>query len=909
MDNMIRSRILLFLAALVLAAPASAQRKITSPIQEFGHNIGDDYFLANYQQLMKYWAKLDRESDRLRVVQIGTTAEGRPMMMAIVTAPENFAKLERYRDISRRLSLAEGITESQARAMSREGKAIVWIDGGLHATEVLGAQQLIQFVYEMVSKNDAETLRFLKDDILLATLVNPDGMDLVSDWYMRDPVPQNRLTSGVPRLYQKYAGHDNNRDSYMASQPESQAVDSILFRAWMPQIMYNHHQTGPAGTVLFAPPFRDPFNYNLDPLVPLGIDLVGAAMHNRFVSENMPGATMRGGANYSTWWNGGLRTTVYFHNQIGLLTEAIGNPTPMEIPVVPDRLLPSGNLPFPILPQKWHFRQSIAYELTANRAVMDVASRHREQFLFNSWRMGQNSIDRGNRDTWTLTPDRMEAVKTAYDANRAARKQVPASEYLGILQSPATRDPRGYIIPSDQKDFATAVRFINTLVKNGITIHRATSGFTVGSKTYPAGSYIVKTAQAYRPHIIDMFEPQNHPDDIPYPGGPPTPPYDNAGWTLAYQMGVTFDRILDPFTGPFQKLVGFAPVPAGTVAASPTATGWYAWARTNDGFAAANRLLKSGQDVHVLTQPVNAGGKNWTAGTFIVNANAAGVPMLRSLATQRGVSFTALGAAPAGDAVKKLHAPRVGLWDVYGGSMSSGWMRFVFEQFEFPYSVVFANDLDAGDLSSKYDVIILPDDASLATGDTTRGFEFRRQPAAEKIPAEWRNRLGVISVAKTLPQLKSFVENGGTLLAVGDASEIAYKLDLPVSNAIVGEDDKPLPRAKYYVPGYVLSVAVDTNDPVAWGMSPRTDIFYDNNPAFRIKSGGRAKPVAWFDSEAPLRSGWAWGQKVLNGAAEVVVAPAGKGEVILYGPQVHFRGQSHGSFPFLFNGVYYSQNK
>ena len=284
---MIRSRILLLLAGLLvmLPGPLSAQRRITSPLQEFGHNIGDDYFLANHQQLLRYWQKLDRESDRMRLVRIGTSAEGRPMMMAIVTAPENFSKLERYREISQKLALAEGVTEAQARAMAREGKAIVWIDGGLHATEVLGAQQLIQFVYEMVSRDDPETMRFLRDDILLAVLVNPDGMDLVSDWYMRDPVPANRLTSGVPRLYQKYIGHDNNRDSYMASQPETQAVDSILFRSWHPQIMYNHHQTGPAGTVMFAPPFRDPFNYNMDPMVPAGIELVGSAMHSRFIAE------------------------------------------------------------------------------------------------------------------------------------------------------------------------------------------------------------------------------------------------------------------------------------------------------------------------------------------------------------------------------------------------------------------------------------------------------------------------------------------------------------------------------------------------------------------------------------------------------------------------------------------------
>lgn len=467
----------LILAASLLAASTASAQKITSPKEEFGHNIGEDYFLANYQQLLKYWDKLDRQSNRMRVVRIGTSAEGRPMMMAIITAPENFAKLNRYQEIVSKLAHADGVTESQARALAHEGKSIVWIDGGLHATEVLGSQQLIQWVYEMVSKNDAETMRFLRDDILLCVLVNPDGMDLVSNWYMRDPVATNRSTNGIPRLYQKYAGHDNNRDSYMASQPETQAVDSILYRAWYPQIIYNHHQTGPSGTVIFAPPFRDPFNYNFDPLIPVGVDLVGAAIHSRFIQEGKPGSTMRGGSNYSTWWNGGLRTTAYFHNMIGLLTEAIGNPTPMDIPLVPDRLLPSGINPFPITPQKWHFAQSVQYELSANRAVMDIASKYREDFLYNAWRMGKNSIDRGNRDNWTISPPRVNAVKDAVAKDRAAKQLDSSSKYVAILNDRAARDARGYIIPSDQKDFATAARFINTLIYNGIDIKRATSSF------------------------------------------------------------------------------------------------------------------------------------------------------------------------------------------------------------------------------------------------------------------------------------------------------------------------------------------------------------------------------------------------------------------------------------------------
>jgi len=248
----------------------------------------------------------------------------------------------------------------------------------------------------MVSRNDPETLRFLNDVIILAVHVNPDGMELVSNWYMRESDPKKRSTQNVPRLWEKYAGHDNNRDFYMSNLIETTNINRVLYHEWFPQIMYNHHQTGPAGAVMFAPPFRDPFNYNFDPLIPPLIEMVGAAMHSRFVAEGKPGTVMRSGSTYSTWYNGGLRTTTYFHNMIGLLTETIGNPTPLEVPLVPERQLPISDGPFPVAPQTWHFRTSIEYEMTANRAVLDLASRYREELLYNIYRMGRNSIERGS---------------------------------------------------------------------------------------------------------------------------------------------------------------------------------------------------------------------------------------------------------------------------------------------------------------------------------------------------------------------------------------------------------------------------------------------------------------------------------------------------------------------------------
>jgi hypothetical protein len=929
------------LIALLAAGAALPQAKVTSPKEQFGFDLGADYHLANYTQLVDYWKKLDAESDRLSVVDIGQTAEGRAMKMAIITAPANHQKLLRFRDIARRLALAEGISDDEARRLAAEGKAVVWIDGGLHATEVLGAQQLMELVYQMTSRTDRETMRILDDVILLATCVNPDGLELVANWYMRESEPTKRSTSGLPRLYQKYVGHDNNRDFYMTNQPETEAINKVFFLDWFPQIVYNHHQTGPVGTVLFAPPFRDPFNYYCDPLVILGIDLVGAAMHNRFLAENKPGATMRSGSNYSTWWNGGLRTTVYFHNMLGQLTESIGDPTPMEIPLVVANQLPRGDLPSPIAPQKWHFRQSIEYSMTANRAVLDVASKHREDFLFNIYRMGRNSIDRGSRDSWTVDPPRIAALSTALERDRPEMgtpsgrggggggglnvRTAPARYFTEVLREPAARDARGYVLPSDQPDFLTATKFVNALLKTGIAVHRATAAFQAGGKSYPAGSYVVRCAQAFRPHVLDMFEPQHHPDDIPYPGGPPRPPYDSAGYTVAYQMGVKFDRILEALDGPFEKVQGLVAPPRGQISQARGAAGFLLAHETNDAFVAINRLLAAGDEVYWLRNPVSAAGRTLREGAIYVPAGSGTAARLEKLAAALGLGFEGVVARPTGPALK-LRPVRVGLWDRYGGSMPSGWARWLLEKFEFPFEVVYPPALDRGGLDQKYDVLVFMTGAipalrgsgaeggrGGASADAGEG-RFGAMPDPATVPAEYRDRIGNVTAAKTVPELRRFLEGGGSILAVGTSTNLAYHLGLPVANALVervaGGAERPLPREKFYVPGSVLESRVDTRSQLAYGITERVSVFYDNSPVFRLQPGAAlrdVRPVAWFEGPRPLRSGWAWGEGYLEDGVAVIEAAVGKGKLFLYGPEITFRAQPHGTFKFLFNGIYYGR--
>ena len=359
---------MVLLAAALSTAYAQAPRKISTPKEALGFNVGDDYHVADYTQLEAYWKKLASESDRMKLVDIGLTAEGRHQWMAVITSAENQKHLARYKEIAQRLARAEGLTAEQAQALAREGKAVVWVDGGLHATETVGSQQLIEMTYQMVSRSDPETMRLLNDDILLCVPANPDGLQLVASWYMREKDQTKRSLNGLPRLYQKYIGHDNNRDSLTSNMPETANMNRQLFSEWNPQIMYNHHQSGPAGEVIFIPPFRDPVNHNVDALVTLGIQAVGTAMHERLVAQGKGGSGMRTQANYDGWWNGGMRNTTTYHNTIAILTEIIGSPTPMDIPLVPERQLYISDLPLPVAPQHWHYRQSIDYSMETNRA-------------------------------------------------------------------------------------------------------------------------------------------------------------------------------------------------------------------------------------------------------------------------------------------------------------------------------------------------------------------------------------------------------------------------------------------------------------------------------------------------------------------------------------------------------------
>ena len=893
-------RIIILICFIISAQFLAQAQNVPTPKSHFGFSIGDNYHLATYTATEAYLKKIAATSKKVKLQVIGKTEEGRNQYMVIVSDPTNLSHIEKYKAIAQKLARAEDLSEVEAKKLSNEGKAVVWIDGGLHATEVVGIHQWIETLYQVITRTDEETNRILKSTIILFVHANPDGQELVSNWYMRNSDTLKRTTSGLPRLYQKYIGHDNNRDFFMTNMSESKNMSLQQYIEWMPQILYNHHQTGPPGTVVAGPPYRDPFNHVYDPLLMTGIDALGAAMSSRLNAERKPGYTMKGGSVYSTWWNGGLRTTAYYHNIIGLLTEIIGNPTPSSIPLVPQRLIPNSGLPNPILPQKWYFKNSIDYSISLNYAVLNYAVRYKDELLYNIYTMGRNSIEAGSRDNWTLYPKKSDALADLLKNEKPSGKidSFQLTVFNKVYKNPATRDPRGYIIPINQS--TTAIQFVNILIKSGIKVHQASADFMVGNKKYVAGSYIVKTNQAFRPHVLDMFEPQDHPNDFLYPGGPPVRPYDAAGWTPAFTMGIEFDRILDDFTGPFNAIpYGQIQRPIGKIINSSYPTYGYSFStKDNASYIAVNALLSEGATIYKNKE------QYFVRDFDKLNAS------ITKLSAENGVVFTNI-TTPFTDTIYKVQPLRIGLWDKYGGSMSSGWVRWIFEQYHFPFKLIYAKEIDATNLNNNYDVLVFVEGAIPALA-TEASFNFgEREPKQDEVPSEYHYMLGSLSVNKSIPALHKFLQNGGKIVTIGSSANLAYHVNAPVRNALVemvGGKEKTLPGEKFYIPGSVMQVTLNNNHLSNWGMNTTADVYFNASPVFKLLPEAIAQkqitPLAWYASATTLRSGWAFGQAYLQDAIAAFETNVGKGKLTVFGPEITFRAQTHGNFKWLFNQLY-----
>ncbi|HWQ53079.1 MAG TPA: M14 metallopeptidase family protein [Bryobacteraceae bacterium] len=498
--------LLLFLAALCHAAA------LPTPKQHLGFTPGDDYKLADYAQITGYFQKLDAASDRITLVEFGKSTLGKPMYVAFISDAENLKHLDRYRDISRRLALGQATAE-EARSLAAEGKAIVWIDSGLHASEVAPAQHAPELAFRMVTGDDPETRAIRRDVILMQVpVMNPDGLDWVAHWYAKNVGTPYELAP-LPWLYQKYSGHDNNRDYFMLNLPETRATTRLLFHEWFPQIVYNQHQTPPFPARIFMPPYAEPLNPNVPAPVMAGINLIGAAMRERFARENKPGVLSYVG--FDGWWNGGLRSVPAFHNMHGILTETALNmyATPRVYKESEIRGSFANGVPVrepsifydrPWMGGKWGLRDAIEYMLTADFAILNTASTMRQEYLLKAWQLARASITAGENGT-----------------------------------------PYAYVIAPEQWDRSAAPEMLERLALAGIEVKRARAAFRAGGKGYPAGTLLMLAGQPFRPYLVDLLEPQKYPEIRS--GGAVKRPYDIAGWTLSMQMGVKVDRIDERF--------------------------------------------------------------------------------------------------------------------------------------------------------------------------------------------------------------------------------------------------------------------------------------------------------------------------------------------------------------------------
>jgi hypothetical protein len=848
----------------VVSSNLSAQ--VPAPADVFGFRPGADYKLANYEQIQRYFEALDAASDRVVLERIGESTLGRTLLVALISSEENLSNRERYRTISQRLALTKGVAEGEARRMAKEGRAIVWIDGGLHATEVAHGQMTPELAYWLATDEGDEARRVRENVILLLMAnMNPDGLDIVADWYGRN-LGTPYETSSVPELYHHYIGHDNNRDWFMFTQAETKAVANQLYHVWFPQIVYNHHQSGPFPGRIWVPPFENPVNPNLDPLVVTSINQIGEAMKKRFDEEEKPGVSS--GIVYDMWWNGSMRGAPDFHNMLGFLTETAlyryATPHcygPEEIPE--DFGARAGNLPAkrpttnysnPWLGGCWHLRDPIEYMLTGSRAVLDLASKLKEDYLYNIYRMGKRQIVRGERG---------EGGPFAY-----------------VIDLEAQHDP------------GTAVELLQIFRQGGVEIRRAARPFQAGGRSYAAGTYVIPP-QAFRPFVVDLMEPKRYPDRRQYPGGPPEPPYDMTGYELSFQLGVDADRIMEPFSLPDGVAETISPAAGGVTGDGNW--GYLVTHAANASAVATNRLLANGAEISWAAESFEAAGVSWPAGTIVVRR----VERSRVVALGRelGLEFHAVSGAPA-TALDRVRAPRIGLYKSYVASMPEGWTRWLFENYGFQFDNVENDDIRNGDLT-QYDAIVLPDQSADA---------ILNGHLAGRMPAEFTGGLGVEGAAA----LKRFVEEGGWLLAIDQATDFAIsQFGLPVRNTVAST--RP---SEFFIPGSVIRVQVDPSDPLGYGMPEEAYALFVRSQVFSVvppaseggRSGERNVDVfARYPRENYLVSGWAHGgDRYLAGQVAGLRLPMGQGQVVLLGFEPHFRGQPRNTYKLLFNPLFAS---
>jgi hypothetical protein len=834
---------------------AEGANNVTSPEAFFGFQLGSDRNLARWDKIVEYFHLLDKESDRLQTIDMGPSTEGNPFLLVIVSSPSNMARLDRLSEVSRSLADPRGLSEAEIRSLVDEGVAVVSQSLGLHATEVGGAQTAPELAFDLSSRDDEETLRILENTVLLLIpCLNPDGQIMVTDWY-RKTLGTEFEGVGLPWLYHKYVGHDNNRDGDFLNMIESVYTAKILYRDWKPQAYIDHHQMGSYGARFFVPPYGEPIRPYADPLMWREISWYGAHIAYK-LEENGKSGVLNAGQ-YPGWGHFGWHWITPFHNIAGMLTESASASLATPLYIHPDQLrggarqLPvyeaQTNMPNPWPGGWWRLRDIVEQQKVAAWALQDLAARNRETVLWNAYLKAKRQTERG-----------------------------------------AAGDVKAYVVPKDQHDSLTALKMINTLLASDVEIQRAKADFTVDGRTYAQGSFSIPMAQPKMGLVRNLLGRTLYPDNewTRDRDGAPLRPYDTATHTMAEVMGVRIDPSEEAVTGNFEKLQTAIPV-TGTVGSG---TAFVLDGRENQSFRAVNLLLDKGTKV----RRVDEGTSSLRPGDFLVTSGSR--TDFEDVARTTGVDFASLGAEPA-RGVHDVKRMRVGMYQRYrGGNMDEGWTRFVLEQFGFPYRSVLDAEIQKGGLNQSYDVIVLPHDSKADITGEKRPPQPGRPP--EVYPPEYMSGIG----DKGLESLKAFVEGGGTLVTFGEAAELAIDLfTLPVRNVLDKVDDK-----SFFCPGSTLRVRFDNRNPLAYGMPDEGLVLFWESPAFEIsptRHNDRYQTVVTYKERDLLESGWLVGEEHLSKKAGMVSAGVGQGRVVLIGFRTQHRAQTHGTFKLLFNAM------
>ncbi len=823
---------------------ASTSSAIPTPASVLGHTPGDDFYLANYDESKAYFEQLAKVSNRIKIINVGKTTRGLDWEIAIISSPENLAQLDKYEDINRRLTWARGLDDAAAHDLARQGKVFVHIDGGMHSTEVAGAQHSIILAYKLLSaQNDPEIDAILNNVIfVLWPTLNPDGQNEVVAWYRKN-LGTSYEVSPLPDLYQEYVGHDNNRDGYMNNMLESQEVTRQEL-IWNPEIFYTQHQTAPFPARIFIPPFVEPISSNIQPLLMRWLNAIGIDMAAYLDEHDMPGAINRVG--FDNWYPGFQDFTGIFRNSISFFTETAlyGYATPHFYTVrdFPKDFQSLDSQVFYSSPWRggwWRLGDAVRYMVGASMSVLDTAAKYHAQLLYNKYQAGRDNIAR-----FTNNP------------------------------------PYAYVISTEQRDLPEAATLVDKLMLNGVEVDLATQPFAANGRNYPAGSWVILMDQPFAGLVKELFEPQKYPDLRE--NGSPIRPYDVAGWTLSMQMGVDADAVLQPVSAAdranLKQIQNFTP-PAGHV--EGTGSVFLLDPRTNAHFKAINESLASGGHVSLTTESAEGA----PAGTAVIS----GISHDRAAALSNDFSLSIRAADKSPENLVATKKPRVGLYRAWTANIDEGWTRWILKNYGFAPITLHNGDIQASHLLDQFDAIILPDDMPNRILD---GF------APGLLPGEYVGGIGQTGVES----LREFVAGGGTLIAFNNASLFAIEqFGLPVTNVLAN-----LKPDEFYCSGSLLRVDVpDPSRPDLWGLPRDPVVMFENGPVFAVNPGFRGAVLATYPADvSPLASGYLLHPERIEGKAAALEVAYGNGRIYLFGFKPQWRAQSHGTYKFIFNAIY-----